>query len=301
MFKTKQRKITASLLSIVMFLFIFSTSMVSAKELPTNDEEMNVISKDLITNNESKEIYYEGAEPGDKTSGYSNPFIPDQKPDKEPKKSIIGTDDRFRVDNTTSFPYSAIASLRTVWPNGVVTVGTAWMYGPNVAMTAGHCIYANDLGGWPTEIIIYPGRNGSSMPFGEAKAVKIHVPENFTKNHNMNFDWGLIELDKNIGNETGYFGASWQLDSLNNTDVTISGYPGEKSKQMWQMSGSIFDMNEYKIHYTIDTTGGQSGSPVYLEDDYLSVAIHTNGAYDKISNKGTRITKGIFDFIESFR
>ena len=301
MFKTKQKKFIASLLSMVMFLFTFSPSIVYAKEIPTDRKTMNVISKDLITNSESKEIYYEGVEPGDKTSGYSNAYIPEQKSNNNPKKSIIGTDDRFRVDDTTSFPYSAIASLRTVWPNGVVTVGTAWMYGPNIAMTAGHCLYANDLGGWPTEIIIYPGRNGSSMPFGETKAVKIHVPENFTKNHNMNFDWGLIELDKNIGNLTGYFGASWQLDSLNNIDVTISGYPGEKRKQMWQMNGSIFDMNEYKIQYTIDTTGGQSGSPVYLEDDFLSVAIHTNGAYDKISNKGTRITKGIFDFMESFR
>ena len=301
MFKTKQRKITASLLSVVMFLFAFSTSIVSASELPSNSKAMSVVSKNLITGKEGKQTYFEGVEPGDKTSGYSNSFIPEQKPDKGPKKSIIGTDDRFRVDNTTSFPYSAIAYMEMTWANGASYIGSAWMYGPNVAMTAGHCLYSSEDGGWPEKVVIYPGRNGSSSPFGSANAVTIHVPENYANNGDTNFDWGLIELDKNIGTETGYFGASWQLDSLTGTNVSVTGYPGEKYRELWKMNDNIKSSRENKIEYTIDTTGGQSGCPVYLEDDYLSVAIHTNGDFFKRSNKATRITKGIFDFMESFK
>lgn len=301
MFKTKQRKITASLLSVVMFLFMFSTSMVSAKELPTNCKAISIVSKNLITGKEGRQTYFEGVEPGGKTSGFSNAFIPEQEPGGKSKRSILGTDDRFKVDNTTSFPYSAIAHMEMKWPNGKRYVGSAWMYGPNVAMTAGHCLYSIDNGGWPQEIVIYPGRNGSSKPFGSVKAVTIHVPENYANSEDIDSDWGLIELDKNIGNETGYFGASWQLDSLAGTEVSVTGYPGEKSRQMWQMNGPIRSSREYKIDYIMDTTGGQSGCPVYLEDDHISVAIHTNGAFDGISNKATRITKSIFDFMESFR
>ncbi|RXI42115.1 trypsin-like serine peptidase [Clostridium tetani] len=301
MFKTKQKKLIASLLSMVMLLFTCSTSMVSAKEVTTNRKAMTIISKNLVTNEESKQIYYEGVEPGDKTSGRSNPYIPPQKTDKGPKKSIIGTDDRFMIDDTTAFPYSAIAYMEMTWEDGARYIGSAWMYGPNIAVTAGHCLYSSKNGGWPKEVVLYPGRNESSSPFGSAKAVTIHVPENYANNGDTNFDWGVIELDKNIGNTTGYFGASWQLDSLNNTNVDVTGYPGEKHRQMWTMNGDITSSREYKIEYTIDTTGGQSGCPVYSDDDHVSIAIHTNGDFFKRSNKATRITKGIFDFIESFR
>ena len=304
MFNTNPKKLITYILSIITFLFVFSTNIVSAKELPTNNKALTVISKNLITNSESKETYYEGVEPGDKTSGFSNSYIPSKDSSSGRKKRSIlsDSDDRFRVNNTTSFPHSAIASVETIWPYGIVTVGTAWMYGPNIAMTAGHNLYSDKYGGWPTEILIYPGRNDSSKPFGEVKAITIHVPESFTNNRDTNFDWGLIELDKNIGNETGYFGALWKLDSLNDTDITIAGYPAENYTQMWKMDGNILNSHEYKINYNIDTTGGQSGSPVYLTtDNYLSVAIHTNGDYLKRFNKGTRITKGIFDFMESFR
>src|SRR3712207_9024886 len=73
-------------------------------------------------------------------------------------------------------------------------------------------------------------------------------------------------------------------------NVDITGYPGEKRRQMWKMNGHIEESFPNKIRYVIDTTGGQSGCPVYLKNGgYKSIAINTNGGYT--CNKATRITK----------
>lgn len=300
MFNLKRNRFLACILSVMMVLFACPLNMVSAKDLSDKVTPINILSKDLITGKESSNFYYEGIEKDDKAFGYSSCYVPENVAPKVDSKSIIGSDDRFRVKNTTTFPYSAICYVEMTWPDGARSIGSAWMYGPDVAVTAGHCLYSNRNGGWAKKIVVYPGRNGLKSPFGSAIGTTIYTPKNFTENRDTNFDWGLIKLDKSIGNTTGYFGAYWQAKSLKDMNVDITGYPGEKRRQMWKMNGHIEESFPNKIRYVIDTTGGQSGCPVYLKNGgYKAIAIHTNGGYT--CNKATRITKGIFDFIGQFR
>ena len=67
------------------------------------------------------------------------------------------------------------------------------------------------------------------------------------------------------------------------------------------MNGKISSCTANKLSYTIDTTGGQSGSPVYKGSgkNTVSIGIHTNGS-NKV-NKATRITKSMFDYFNKFR
>eukprot|EP01084_Bolivina_argentea_P148081 258970_1 len=72
----------------------------------------------------------------------------------------------------------------------------------------------------------------------------------------------------------------------------IYGYPGEKNGQLWGMNGDIIILNEqYLISYnTIDTTGGQSGAPIFVNGKI--VGIHTNGDYLGVKeNYGAMLTK----------
>lgn len=218
--------------------------------------------------------------------------------------TIIGSDGRSRVTNTTSFPYSAICYLETQWKDGTTTIGTAWMYWKDIAITAGHCVYSSDRGGWAQSVTIWPGRNGSTTPYGYAYAKVMHTSTAWTNSSNANYDYGLLELNRNIGTSTGYFGMHWTSSSLNGKSITVAGYPGSSSKirQLWKMNGKVASCNANKVYYSIDTEGGQSGSPVYWYNStygYQGIAIHAYGGSS--NNSGTRITQSLFDFFTSFR
>lgn len=214
--------------------------------------------------------------------------------------SIIGEDGRSRVVTTTAFPYRAICFITIKWSDGATAYGTAWMYYDNIAITAGHCVYSSDHGGWASSIEVRPAANGSSSPYGIVYATTLHTATKWTEDANWEYDYGLIELSSNIGTTTGYFGTSWTILSLKGTSITITGYPGEYDRQMWTMSGTVSSSATRKVYYSIDTTAGQSGSPVYKSDNRV-IAIHAYGSGTSSTNSGTRITSGVFNFFNSFR
>ena len=88
-------------------------------------------------------------------------------------KDIIGGDNRTKVSDTTVFPFRAIGYIVSTWPKGNSTIGTAWLFKSDAIVTAGHCVYDKDLGGWATRVTFYPGRNGSSTPYGSAYSIEI--------------------------------------------------------------------------------------------------------------------------------
>ena len=46
------------------------------------------------------------------------------------------------------------------FPNVDIGIGTATMYGKNVAVTAGNCLYSEEDGGLATSVALVPGMNG---------------------------------------------------------------------------------------------------------------------------------------------
>ena len=85
--------------------------------------------------------------------------------------------------------------------------------------------------------------------------------------------------------------------------VTVRGYPGDKAfGTMWTMSGSIESSAPNQLCYSIDTVGGQSGSPVYTSANHV-IAIHAYGTGGGTAcstlNSGTRITEGLYNLILS--
>ncbi len=213
-------------------------------------------------------------------------------------KSVIGDDGRSRVSDTTVYPYSAICHISCRWPDGSTTTETAWMFWKNIAITAGHCVYSADRGGWATSIVLIPGANESYYPYGIGYGIRMHTSTEWYESANREYDFGVIELTSDIGNSCGWFGISWTIFTLWNTEVTIAGYPVSCNKQMWEMGGRINASDSRIIYYKIDTSDGQSGSPVFKSNNQV-IAIHT--FYDGTYNSATRITSAIFDYFSSFR
>ena len=76
---------------------------------------------------------------------------------------------------------------------------------------------------------------------------------------------------------------------------------------MWSHSEKILYINEGRIYYDLDTSGGQSGGPVMLlgDDDLgmIAIGIHNYGfkEYEKYhENKATVINEAIWSYIDGW-
>lgn len=219
---------------------------------------------------------------------------------------IIGTDDRVRVNPTTSFPWRAICALKITAQNNTHWIGTGWMVGPRTVMTAGHCVYMHDQGGWAKSIEVIPACNGSVRPYGSAVSSDLRSVVGWTQNKNRDNDYGAIILpaNKRLGDQTGYFGYAVKDDSyLMSAILNLAGYPGDKpgGNEQWFMALKTKSVSARVITYDIDTVGGQSGAPVWIKvgDARYCVGIHTNGASS--GNSATRIVTAVFNNIQAWK
>ena len=230
----------------------------------------------------------------------------------EPKgakiESVLGADNRARINNTNVYPWRAHASLLITARDGARYIGTGWFIGPHTVMTDGHCVFIKNSGsaardGWVRSIDVMPGRNGSSMPYGTVRSSNFRSVAGWFNNADENYDYGCIILPNDLGNTVGWFGFGAYSDADLLASVgNISGYPGDKpSGTQWYHARRITAVNSRKVYYDIDTFGGQSGSAVYrvINGSRFGVAIHAYGG--STSNSGTRIVTPVFNNMVNWR
>lgn len=216
---------------------------------------------------------------------------------------VIGPDDRVQINPTTSYPWRAICSLLIRTKTGKNYIGTGWMVGPGTVITAGHCLYLHDEGGWAQYIDVIPGRNGALRPYGTIRSSNFKSVTGWTNDKNRNSDYGAILLNTKIGNTVGYFGYAVRNDSfIMSKTLNLSGYPSDKGgSTQWFHARSPKSVSSRVITYEIDTYGGQSGSPVWYLDgsSRYAVGIHTNG--HSSGNSATRIVQAVYNNIMSWK
>lgn len=228
-------------------------------------------------------------------------------------ESVIGTDERARVTDTTAFPNRAIASLVMTFPDGDYLC-TGWFIGPDVLATAGHCVYDPFQQTFASKIRVYPGRNGDTLPYGSAKSTMLYTNRCWKKTASPECDYGAIKINKPLGNTVGWFGFGYYNadSSLLNKKVNVRGYPGDKPQgTMWTMKGTIEQVTSTRFGYSIDTFGGQSGSPAFgkfkingVRCKPCGMGIHAYGVgatpfYAR--NSAVRITEKVFNSFCSWR
>ena len=221
---------------------------------------------------------------------------------------IIGTDDRVRVTNNELYPWRCVCSLLITASTGVQYIGTGWLVSPRLLLTAGHCVYMADEGGWVTQIEVIPGRNADARPFGSAISRDFRSVSGWTQDGDSDYDYAgiLLPADKRYGEQLGWFGyANRPDDYLKSITLNLAGYPGDGGKAGSQVEGTqwynfrtVKDVMAKQLTYEIDTYGGQSGAPVWemtSNGSRYGVAVHTWGT--TVNNGGTRITSEVFDNI----
>lgn len=73
----------------------------------------------------------------------------------------------------------------------------------------------------------------------------------------------MLRFQTSVSKQTGYLRTEWTTAIQVEMTVTITGYPIDKNGKMWTTNGKIAGKGTSKTNYSIDTTGGQSGSSVY--------------------------------------
>lgn len=212
---------------------------------------------------------------------------------------IIGPDNRVRVGNTAVYPWRAICGLKITAANGKRFIGTGWMISPRTVVTAGHCVFMHNEGGWARSIEVVPGLNDAARPYGSASSGTLRSVTGWTQSRNREYDYGAIILPGNarLGDRTGWFGLAVRDDAfLRAANLNLSGYPGDKGgNQQWFMAQRTKSVASRVITYDIDTMGGQSGSPVWVlqNGQRYAVGVHTNGA--STGNSATRINAAVYN------
>ena len=206
----------------------------------------------------------------------------------------IGDEDRTRVWETDEIPWRMICSLTGLSGGQEILVGTGALIAPRVILTAGH-----NFDPRVKEIDIAPARSGEERPYG-AKRVgragfRMHPAWENTALRDPSRDAGVIILDEPFqGLEKEWFAiAAPPDDALAGWMLNIAGYPkaspdndDARGAELWFHANAIEKAKAQTIAYSIDTTVGQSGAPVWVDPGGGSVptivGIHAYGAPPKL-------------------
>lgn len=221
---------------------------------------------------------------------------------------IPGFDRRSRVLDTNSDPWRKICALQITASDDEQMIGTGWIAGPRLIITAGHCVFDSFINEWMKEIVVIPGRNGDVEPFGRYVSGKFCSMERWTSAGDENYDIGAIFLSEDLDSSLGSFAFGSYPDSdLSSQMINISGYPiCTVGEEQMHHANRINSITTHKLYYDVDTEGGQSGSPIWFypngATEPVVVGVHSNGAGRSLkANSGVKITPALASKISEWR
>lgn len=245
---------------------------------------------------------------------------PDEDFSEPPMPKMINPTEPTQQLNTTQNPWNTIYKLVmkfTVDGEDYFSSCSAWSAGNFHLVTAGHCIYnfdPNDDGDesdqkWADEVWAIPAQTDrvsptncgtaycGDRPYGWARAVNLRSYTGWTVGHNHEHDWGVITLDRNMGQRTGWMGRS----STVNESLNFSGYPtqtpyvpeGVAVQYKGFDSGNVYEVTDYRIELDAFIYGGHSGGPSwrYSDGNRYVVGIHSTSNRTGIATD-TLLTSG---------
>jgi glutamyl endopeptidase len=218
------------------------------------------------------------------------------------------------VIDTTLYPWRANAALSIKIPgSGDAFLGSGWFIGPYAVITAGHCVYPWEDGGyqgWAAEIEVTPGLNGinNPVPYGRAVSKAFYCPTGWMATGDPALDYGVILLNQAVGLKVGTYGfATYASSDLLSTIANLSGYPvnspdgSNPQGRQWYSAGNVTRIESSFVYYNLDTRSGESGGCVYrnIGSQSYAMAIHTSN--DGTINRGVRITTAVYKNLQQWQ
>lgn len=218
------------------------------------------------------------------------------------KRMFVRTNGQRSAFSVPARPWSAICYLELAYPSGPA-IGTGCLIGPRTVLTAAHNLYDRDTGREVTSIRVIPGRFRHGVePFGSEVTSSFAYDLDYRSADRddaaTQCDFGVVFLSSTrIHEQVGLTMPAVSIETSLWTDprlgwINIAGFPDENEQLMWARGRPQRLAGNVVIH-DVDTTPGQSGSPIYWTDgrSYKVLAIHTEGiGFDQNYNAGVRIT-----------
>ena len=265
-------------------------SITGVEAISTNPESSNIPSPSLIE--EYKGILAEAAD-------YD---VNDAENDPE---SVIGSDGRLRITPTTGYPWRTIVKLYMTADDDSTWIASGAMIDEFRVLTAGHCVFIHDHGGWVKSIRVVPAMDDLDDPYGEAWDTMFTTSSTWISSEHSGYDWGIITLDRNVGSYTGWMGRMTEDSSsaIYTQTMNVAGYPSDlDSGDNMYWDADIGDGATFNNHfYWADTADGMSGGPVwrYVSGNRYIMTVHAYGRDGTDSNFGTRLSSGLYSTISS--
>jgi len=174
-------------------------------------------------------------------------------------------------------------------------------------ITAGHCASGSQVMEFNVPL---SQSNGNIVHPGPEDQYSADSASRQYENGGMGDDWGYFGCFPNT--ETGltafqaggeYYTLSDAAPPVEDQTIRITGYgttsnpvPREWNQVQKIHEGPYYGLSGTRVRYTVDTTGGNSGSPVFNEDTGEAIGVHTHGGCDYSGgyNTGTAIHNSAF-------
>ncbi len=203
------------------------------------------------------------------------------------------TDDRTPVSGSDAitYPYNAVGFLTTNFPSEFMR-GTAFLISPYSALTNAHNVYAPGFGGWFESIEFSPGQYEASSlepikPYSKAGPARAEVNEKFLefedndeREQAINHDYAAVFFDQPFSGISTFMPLQFNYIP---DQVRLLGYPGyvrdSVTLGMWLSEGPLIKNDRYCLYYEAFTSGGSSGSPVFVYNEeagtYRVIGVHS--------------------------
>jgi glutamyl endopeptidase len=213
---------------------------------------------------------------------------------------VFGLDERMRVSDTTIEPFKWVTMLEITAADGSQWRGTGWLASRSMVVTAGHCVYMANRGGWASSIRVRFGAMGDDAgnlvaeAAAPVTATEFRSVAGWARNQDPEADYGAILLSRPMPAGYGNFSYEARSDAqLTSQLFNVDGYPADKRPySQWYYARYSAGVTPRTLTYTADTYGGQSGAAIYAYDGTrVALGIHTRG--DLFNNQGVRITQSV--------
>jgi MYXO-CTERM domain-containing protein len=208
-----------------------------------------------------------------------------QRAGEEGARGNFGADDAVEVKDPSIFPYSTACRLSFRFNGGGGNYScSGTLIGPHHVLTAGHCVYQSEEGGWIEEMTASPGYDHGAEPFGAAEVVRVHALEEWMWDESSLYDMALLGLDRDVGTFAGYLG----YESYEDPDQYVgplfdcNHYPSSPigdAHTQFHSHDEVIHADEWVLGHYLDTAPGSSGGGLYRDDGDEGFLVGVNSSH----------------------